>query len=365
MARVWASEVGNQAYQYTGRKPVTGNDGISRDPFNQRPILGQTPIGMSAEQHAAYLERLATPVDIGAAARPALGATAAGSQLPANPQPTVQVPGSAPPAGPAVAPSALGTKARQTSRGPLLGPPPSPSPNVVGGAPLEPQYRLPAQPTINQPQTEETKKTWDTTIAKKAELLDDAKALTSSSAQGLAYIQAAQALMKTDGIPTGLSAPAKVALSRVAQAIGITPGTGATQNQELAKYLGNLAVQNFKQNFGARPAAKEFDIQMGELNPDSKMTPDAINGLLDFNSRNLNWMLQTAHRAAEYSQKNGDPQQFYDWNNTHFPQSAAVNGPQRPGQQSSGNAAPAAALQHLKEHPELAPAFKAKYGYLP
>ena len=69
MARVWASEVGNQAYQYTGRKPVTGNDGISRDPFNQRPILGQTPIGMSAEKHAAYLESLATPVDTGAAAQ--------------------------------------------------------------------------------------------------------------------------------------------------------------------------------------------------------------------------------------------------------------------------------------------------------
>ena len=187
--------------------------------------------------------------------------------------------------------------------------------------------------------------------------------MTASSAQGLVYVQAAQALMKTDGVPTGLSAPARVAISRAAQAIGLTPGTGATENQELAKYLGNLAVQNFKQNFGARPAAKEFDIQMGELNPDAKMTPTAISGLLDFNSRNLNYMLQTAHRAAEYSQKNGDPQQFYDWNNTHFPQSTAVNGPQRPAQQTSG--APAAAIQHLKEHPELAPAFKAKYGYLP
>ena len=365
MARVWAGEVGNQTYQQTGRKPVTGSDGIARDPFSERPILGQTPVGQSAEEHANWLARLAGPVDTGAAARPPLGATAAGRQLPPNPQPTVQVPGSGPAVPPKAPPAALGTQARQTSKGTLLGPPPSPNPNVVGGEPIESKYLLPKQPTVNEPQTPETVKTWDKTIEKKAELLDDAKSMTASSAQGLVYVQAAQALMKTDGVPTGLSAPARVAISRAAQAIGLTPGTGATENQELAKYLGNLAVQNFKQNFGARPAAKEFDIQMGELNPESTMTPTAIKGLLDFNSRNLNYMLQTGHRAAEYSQKNGDPQQFYDWNNSHFPQSTAVNGPQRPGQQTSGNVAPAAALQHLKEHPELAPAFKAKYGYLP
>ena len=44
MARVWAGEVGNQTYQQTGRKPVTGTDGIARDPFSQRPLLGQIPI---------------------------------------------------------------------------------------------------------------------------------------------------------------------------------------------------------------------------------------------------------------------------------------------------------------------------------
>lgn len=332
MARVWAGEVGNQTYQQTGRKPVTGTDGIARDPFSQRPILGQTPVGMSAEQHAAYLERLATPVDTGAPSRPALGATAAGSGLPANPQPTTTLPGSGTP------PAAMGSQARQTPRGPLLGPPPSQSPNVAGGEPIEPKYQLPKQPTVNDPQTPETVKTWEKTIEKRAELLDDSKALTASSAQGLVYVQAAQALMKTNGVPTGLSAPAKVALSRFAQATGLTPGVSATQNQELAKYLGNLAVQNFKQNFGARPAAKEFDIQMGELNPESTMTPTAINNLLDFNSKNLNYMLQTAHRAAEYSQKNGDPQQFYDWNNAHFPMSASVNGPQKARQQTSGPA---------------------------
>jgi len=327
MARVWAGEVGNQTYQQTGRKPVTGTDGISRDPFSSRPILGQTPVGMSAEQHAAYLERLATPVDTGAPARPALGATGAGSGLPANPQPTVQVPGNAPTATPPAPAARPAAPPRTVAPAGAL---------TAGGAPIEPQYRLPPQPTVNQPQTPETQETWKTTIAKKADLMDDSKALTSSSAQGLAYVEAAKKLMQTPGVPTGLSAPAKVALSRVAQATGITPGAGATQNQELAKYLGNLAVQNFKQNFGARPAAKEFDIQMGELNPEATMTPTAINNLLDFNSKNLNFMLQTGHRAAEFVQKGGDPQQFYDWNNSHFPMSAAVNGPARPGQQSSG-----------------------------
>jgi hypothetical protein len=181
---------------------------------------------------------------------------------------------------------------------------------------------MPTNTTVQTPQQEDT---WKTTIAKKAELLDDAKSMTSSSAQGLAYVEAAKALMKGPGVPTGLSAPAKVALSRVMESTGITAGESATKNQELAKYLGNLAVQNFKQNFGARPAAQEFSIQMGELNPQSTMTPTAINELLDFNSKNLKYLLDTGHRAAEYSRKNGDPQQFYDWNNSHFPQSDIVN----------------------------------------
>jgi hypothetical protein len=39
--------------------------------------------------------------------------------------------------------------------------------------------------------------------------------------------------------------------------------------------------------------------------------------------------------------------------------------PQRPGQGSSGPKAPQGAIDHLKTHPELKDAFKAKYGYLP
>ena len=45
----------------------------------------------------------------------------------------------------------------------------------MGGEPIESKYLLPNQPTVNEPQTPETVKTWDKTIEKKAELLDDAK----------------------------------------------------------------------------------------------------------------------------------------------------------------------------------------------
>ena len=294
------------------------------------PPLGGAAQTYTPEQLWEQWKTMASPTDTGAPARVPFATFAKqnGITLPQGWQPPMTN-GPAAPAPATKSPAAPMAPARPAT---------VPGAITAGGAPIEPQYRLPPQPTIYQPQTEQTKKTWDTTIDKKAELLDDSRALTSSSAQGLAYVEAAKKLMQTPGVPTGLSAPAKVALSRVAQATGITPGTSATQNQELAKYLGNLAVQNFKQNFGARPAAKEFDIQMGELNPEATMTPTAINNLLDFNSRNLNYMLQTGHRAAEYSQKNGDPQQFYDWNNSHFPMSAAVNGPARPGQQASGTA---------------------------
>jgi hypothetical protein len=104
LARTWAAQAGNSVYRYSGRKPVTGKDGVARDQDNGRPLLGQVPEGMSAEQHANYLERLAAPVDTGAPARPSLGTTPAGSALPSNPGTTTAIPGANAPSPPARTP---------------------------------------------------------------------------------------------------------------------------------------------------------------------------------------------------------------------------------------------------------------------
>jgi hypothetical protein len=180
-------------------------------------------------------------------------------------------------------------------------------------------------------------------------LLKDSSDLTATSSQAKAYTDAALAVLNSpDKPPTGLAAPAQVMLSRAMQAIGMTSGDWATRSQELAKYMGNLAVQNFKANFGARPAAKEFDIQMTELNPNNKMTPDAIRDLLQSNSRIAQYGIDSGRRAGLYTRQGLDPNRFAEWNERYFPRSDAVNAqmpPTRPGQQTSGTAATAAPVK--------------------
>jgi cytochrome c peroxidase len=59
--------------------------------------------------------------------------------------------------------------------------------------------------------------------------------------------------------------------------------------------------------------------------------------------------------ATDYIDKGGNPIRFGEWNQQYHPRTESVNTTQ----------APDSAIQHLKAHPELKDAFKAKYGYLP
>jgi hypothetical protein len=177
-------------------------------------------------------------------------------------------------------------------------------------------------------------------VAARQTLLKDSSDLTSTSSQAKAYTDAALAVLNSpDKPPTGLSAQSQVALSRAAQAMGLSSGDWATRNQELVKYLGNLAVQNFKANFGAKPAAAEFDIQLNELNPKAAMTPDAIRDLLQSNSRIAQYGIDSGRRAGIYTSQGGDPNRFHVWNEQYFPRTDAQAAPTRPGQQASGPAA--------------------------
>jgi hypothetical protein len=164
------------------------------------------------------------------------------------------------------------------------------------------------------------------------------QSMNDSSAQALQYIQAAQAVMATGGKspPSGLASPLRAAVARVAQAAGITDGDYATRYQELAKLLGNVAVQNFKANFGARPAAKEFDIQMEQLNPNAHMTDDAVNDMLAVNARNAQYGVASAQRSVKYLAAGLEPSQFGTWNQKYNPREKAVNLSQLPQQNAQG-----------------------------
>jgi hypothetical protein len=227
--------------------------------------------------------------------------------------------------------------------------PPPGDPQVLRQALTDQEYKLKTPPVIpGRSQTPGDAEQQKANVTARQTLLKDSSDLTSTSSQAKAYTDAALAVLNNpDKPPTGLSAPAKVAISRAMQALGMTSGDWATRSQELAKYMGNLAVQNFKANFGARPAAKEFDIQMTELNPNNKMTPDAIRDLLQSNARIAKYGIDSGRRAGLYVNQGGDPNRFSEWNERYFPRSDSVNAqttpPTRPGQSTSGQSSGAAA----------------------
>ena len=332
LALTYANQLGNTYHQYSNRGQETGKDGITRDKPSNQPLLGGLPEGMSAAEWANYKAHIATPVETGAARRPPLAEEAAG-----NGQPLVTTPVSpyvatpqsgAPGAAPARTPVAPGNAAP-----PKAPAKPQTDPNVVAGMPLEPQYQLPRQPGINDPQTPQMVHQGEIVQNARKELLGDSAALTNTAQRSLLYTQAAQQIMQSHGNVVGMGAGVKSEISRALKAAGITTGVDSTNYQTLSSFLANKAVEDFKQNFGARPAASEFNVQLNQIKPSPDMNDDTINNLLALNSKDLNYSLQTGHRAAEYASKNGDPLQFYDWNNTHFPRAQTIL---RPGQQTSG-----------------------------
>lgn len=195
-------------------------------------------------------------------------------------------------------------------------------------------------------------------IESRNKLMQDSSDATTAAGQSLQYLKAAQAIMTGKGAPT-VALPGEIRAQ-----IGSVFGTvNATNYQEVAKYLGNAALSNAKQTYGSRMTQSEVGLQLNELSPSVKMTPDAIKNLLGTNIRNAQYTIDTANRARTYVKNGNDPMQFGQWNQQYWPRDS-VNSP---AGNSAGSfaAPPAGALAYLKAHPETAAQFKAKYGTLP
>jgi hypothetical protein len=88
--------------------------------------------------------------------------------------------------------------------------------------------------------------------------------------------------------------------------------------QEVAKYLGNAALQSGKGIF-AKMTEKESDTVMHDLNPSPGMDPGALSDMIGRGAKTAQYALDSAKRVPAYLHSGNDANQFNSWNQEHFP----------------------------------------------
>lgn len=197
---------------------------------------------------------------------------------------------------------------------------------VLKDALADPDYKLKSTPIVagrtpTPAQLDQAK----VTVAARTDLLGNAQEATNTGAQALQYMQAARAIMDSKGAP--VTGPLGALVAKASSAFG---GVDATNYQEVAKYLGNSAIQAGKGNFGKGMTQNDVTLQKDELSPSVHMTDDALKNLLDSGIRNTQYTMDSAKRVRAYLATGGDPQTFADWNDKHFSRADAVNKPEAP-----------------------------------
>jgi hypothetical protein len=314
--RTYADEVGNAAHRYSGRVVEVGKDGVARDATTNQPVLGGAPAGLTPEAHADLVQKANTLTDTyraGVTTKQYVNAAASRSDgtvpLPPRLANTPLPPRNAPPA-PGGSNAASGTAGPQSTD------------PVLRQALADPTYKY-APPKIPAGQAmdpDSTAKIAATNEARKA-LLQDSQDATATAAQSLQYLNAAKSIMDSKGANVGAYG------NLIAQASRFLPGQSvdATNYQEVAKYLGNAALANAKAVYGQRMTQSEVGLQLNELSPSTKMTPQAINNLINTNARSAQYTIDSAQRTRQFLATGGDPQQFGSWNQQYFPREKIVN----------------------------------------
>ena len=88
--------------------------------------------------------------------------------------------------------------------------------------------------------------------------------------------------------------------------------------QEIAKYLGNAALQAGKGIF-SKMTEKESDTVMHDLNPSPGMDPTALRDMIARGAKTAQYSLDSANRVPAYLSKSKDANQFGTWNQRHYP----------------------------------------------
>jgi hypothetical protein len=332
-----AGAVANAYQQWTGDK-YEMRDGVPTNTRTNRPTIGDQTQTISTQKYADMMNDALTkvPVPTGVPGETKLMPKYAinGGTSPIDYISKQLPPGALPPsanAPPAAAAPARAAAQPPVTRAPVVRPAAASPPNAPPVNPVDaqaysdPKYKLaPIQTQVGTTASDAVTNQVKQTSESRAGLQADAESTAQSSAAALQFAQAAKQILDSKGAPaTGY--PGQVA-KIVSSVFG---GVDATNYQEVAKYLGNLAVQSGKGNF-PHATEKENMVQFNDLSPSLNQTGTALRELLDTNVRNLKYTLDTANRTTSYLDPkgyNGDPQKFFRWNQDHYPRADVVNGP--------------------------------------
>jgi len=231
-------------------------------------------------------------------------------------------------AGPA-APANAGGSARAAA--PKSAAPAGPA-SATPTAPLaDPSFKTPPMPAPrNQEELAANTEQAKAIAGARSTLLQKASTDTDTAAQSDTYLKAAQQIMQSKGAPLTGSWPATIT-NEISRLYG---GVNATNYQEVAKYLGNAALQNARQSYGSRMSTTEVNLQMNELSPSTHMTPTAITGLISQMRSQAQYGIDSANRVRGYVAAGNDPRQFEVWNQKYFPRETIVGG--GPGKAPNG-----------------------------
>ena len=223
----------------------------------------------------------------------------------------------------------------------------------------DPSFRIqPPAPPRNQSELAANTEQAKAVAAARSTLLQKASTDTDTAARSDTYLKAARQIIVGKGAPLTGRWPATIT-NEISRLYG---GVNATNYQEVAKYLGNSALQNARQTYGSRMSTTEVNLQMNELSPSTHMTPDAIKSLISQMRSQAQYGLESANRVRSYVAAGNDPQQFEVWNQKYFPRQTMVSAQQQRAMPSGAKLSTYAST-HFGGDTAKAQAFLKSQGY--
>jgi len=355
-ARAYASHVGSAVHQYTGREVVARPDGTYIDKTTGLPVHGVEKSGMTEEQWAGLAKAGNALVDVPDGQGHMIKVT----QWQANKSPSLSawvmqqashagVPGThstisgAPKAQARAAANKAAAAAEATQK--AAGPAAQPGITTTANGQVDPmmskalqdnEYRFQGPKTpAGATRSPDEQKAYDNNVGNAQALKSESDTATMAAGQAMTFLKAAQDILDSKGAHTG-------AYSKLIASAGRwVPGVNVPQTsnyQELAKYLGNAAIQTARATF-PKLTQKEVFLQLEHLSPSPNMDEPAVRQMIKTGAGMAQYTLDSAKRVGAYLRMGNDPSRFRVWNQQYWPQEDIVNAAAPETKKASASAA--------------------------